>query len=184
MPPPTTTAGTALAELGRHDEAHAAFGRAIALKPAFSAAIFNQGLIDLTRGDYAAGWPKYEERFVANGTPCPVSGPRWTGIEPLDGKTVLVMAEQGFGDTFQFVRYVPLLAGRGANVVLASPPPLAPALVSLEDHRTSCGPAMQFLSHDYAVPLLSLPPAFKTSFARFRLAAPPHGRSRAPHLLE
>ena len=176
--------GTALAELGRHDEAHAAFGRAIGLKPAFSAAIFNQGLIDLTRGDYAAGWPKYEERFVANGTPCPVSGPRWTGIEPLDGKTVLVMAEQGFGDTFQFVRYVPLLAARGANVVLAVPPPLAPALVSLEGSPQIVQPGDAVPRHDYAVAALE-PAACLQDEPRHGsgTCALPRGRSRAPRLL-
>ncbi len=155
--------GTALAELGRHDEAHTAFGRAIGLKPGFSAAIFNQGLIDLTRGDYAAGWPKYEERFAANEKPCPVSGPRWTGVEPVDGKTVLVMAEQGFGDTFQFVRYVPLLAARGANVVLAVPPPLAPALAALEGSPQIVQLGDAVPRHDYALPLLSLPHVFKTT---------------------
>jgi tetratricopeptide (TPR) repeat protein len=155
--------GTALAELGRHDEAHAAFGRAIAGQPAFSAAIFNQGLIDLTRGDYAAGWSKYEERFAANEKPCPVSGPRWTGTEPLDGKTVLVVAEQGFGDTFQFVRYVPLLAGRGANVVLAVPAPIAPALAALEGSPQIVRLSDAVPRHDYAVPLVSLPHAFRTT---------------------
>jgi tetratricopeptide (TPR) repeat protein len=155
----------ALAELGRFDEARAAFGRAIAIAPQFSAAIFNQGLVDLTLGDFASGWPKYEERFAANGLPAPGGGRRWTGTEPLAGKTVLVAAEQGFGDTLQFVRYAPLLADRGAQVILAVQPPLIEVSKSVAGIAQAISTAAPPPPHDFSVPLLSLPLAFGTTLA-------------------
>jgi len=155
--------GTALAELGRYGDAHAAFGQAIAMRPALRAAIYNQGLIDLSRGDYAQGWPKYEERFAANRTPPPVGGPRWTGAEPIAGKAVLIAAEQGLGDSFQFARYVPMVAARGARVTLAVAPPLVPVMATLAGapQVVRIGDAMP--PHDFAVPLLSLPHVFATT---------------------
>lgn len=155
--------GTALAELGRSGDAHAAFGRAIDMRPSFSAAIYNQGLIDLTRGDYAQGWPKYEQRFAANRTPPPVDGARWTGAEPIAGKTVLIAAEQGLGDSFQFVRYVPMVAARGANVILAVTAPLAPVMATLAGSPQVVRIGDAVPAHDFAVPLLSLPHAFGTT---------------------
>jgi tetratricopeptide (TPR) repeat protein len=155
--------GSALAELGRFDEAGAAFGRAIEVAPDWSAAIFNHALVDLTLGNYAEGWRKYEWRFDANRTAPPAGGPRWTGAEPLAGKTILVGAEQGFGDTFQFARYVPMLAERGARVVFAAQPLTAPVMTSLDGVAQVIGTGEPLPPHDFASPLLSLPHAFGTT---------------------
>jgi tetratricopeptide (TPR) repeat protein len=155
--------GSALAELGRFDEARAAFGRAIEIAPDWSTAIFNQALADLTLGNYAEGWRKYERRFDANRTAPPAGGPRWTGTEPLAGKTILVGAEQGFGDTFQFARYVPMLAEGGARVVFAVQPLAAPVMKSLNGVAQVVDPGDPLPAHDFASPLLSLPYAFGTT---------------------
>jgi tetratricopeptide (TPR) repeat protein len=154
--------GSALAELGRFEEAHAAFGRAIALSPNFSAAIFNQALVDLTLGNYPDGWGKYERRFDANRTPPPVGGPRWTGAEPLAGRTILVGAEQGFGDTLQFARYVPLLAER-ARVIFAVQPLLVPVMKTLAGAPAIISTRDATPPHDFASPLLSLPHVLDTT---------------------
>ncbi len=120
--------GTVLDALGRHDEALPCFERAVALEPDYAEAHFNRALAWLTAGDYARGWPEYEWRLKLNaGATARVPGPAWKG-EPLDGKTILLLAEQGLGDTIQFVRFVPALAARGARVVLACPAPLGPLL--------------------------------------------------------
>lgn len=121
--------GYLLTAQGRLDEAIAASEAALALDPEFVQAHWNEGIARLLQGDYARGWAKYEarkgyERF-ARLYPDP-EGPVWQG-EKLQGRTILVHAEQGLGDTIQFVRYLPLLAARGARMVLACDP----ALVSL-----------------------------------------------------
>ena len=81
----------------------------------------------MTLGDFA-GWRGYEARwgvgFLASQRRS-FTAPLWLGESSLDGKTILLHAEQGFGDTLQFVRYAPLVAGRGAKVVLEVQPELA-----------------------------------------------------------
>jgi tetratricopeptide (TPR) repeat protein len=108
---------------GRHDEAIDTCATAIALRPDFAQAHWNQSFAHMLKGDYAAGWEKYEwrkrhDRFIRDLTTLP--GREWQG-EPLLGQTVLVRAEQGLGDTIQFARYLPMLIERGADVMFAGP---------------------------------------------------------------
>ncbi|NDC75851.1 glycosyltransferase, partial [bacterium] len=90
---------------------------------------FNLSLIHLTRGEYDKGWSHYRwrtdtRRKAGDRVPVPpLRQPRWGG-EPLAGKTILLMPEQGFGDTIQFVRYAKLARERGARVFLAVHKPL------------------------------------------------------------
>lgn len=87
--------------------------------------IYALALYQLRRGDFEHGWPNYEYRAPRLDLARKLDEyPEWKG-EPLEGKTILVCGEQGIGDQIMFVRYVPLVAGLGANVVLFTLPSLA-----------------------------------------------------------
>ncbi|EDY22437.1 TPR repeat-containing protein [Chthoniobacter flavus Ellin428] len=124
---------TLMAE-GRLDEAGAELCRAIELQPQAAQAKFNYSLQLLLQGDFEQGWPLYESRwgvgdlrFAKRDFPQPM----WRG-EPLHGQRVLIYAEQGLGDTLQFVRYAPLIAERGGHVILECQPELKSLFTSLE----------------------------------------------------
>jgi hypothetical protein len=101
----------------------------------------------------------------------PFCAPPWLGDEPVAGKTVLLHAEQGFGDTIQFIRYAPLLVGRGAKVICEVQPELQPLLSQLTDVTViaSGGARPAF---DLHAPLLSLPLAFATRIETIPSAFP------------
>ena len=125
--------GNLLKDMGRLDEALASYDRALALDPAQADANWNKAWALLLTGDLAAGWPLHEFRWQASGREPPVHDqPQWRGETDLAGKTLLLESEQGFGDVLQFCRYVPLLAARGARVVLEVEAPLRDLLASLE----------------------------------------------------
>src|SRR5205823_4391078 len=128
-----------LCQLGRIDEAIAAFERVLALRPADAEAHFNSSFAYLLAGDYERGFKEYEWRWEALRTKLPAAAagkPLWLGEQDIAGRTVVVFAEQGFGDAIQMARYVPLLAARGAEVAIGCPPPLESLLASVPGVRT------------------------------------------------
>lgn len=153
-----TNNGRALTDLGRIDESIAAHRRAVAHWPDDSIAHF--GLADalLMAGEYTEGLTEYEWRW--KGT-APVfkrkfAEPRWSG-EYLNGRTLLIHAEQGFGDAIQFVRFAPELARFNGRVLLEAPRALVPLLHSapgFEDVVAADDPLPNF---DAQIPLMSLP---------------------------
>jgi predicted O-linked N-acetylglucosamine transferase (SPINDLY family)/ADP-heptose:LPS heptosyltransferase len=157
--------GLALHDLNRLDEALASYNRAIALKPNFAEARWNESVCRLLMGDFESGWKKYEWRWqneklglAKRNFPQPL----WLGDEPLEGKTILLHAEQGLGDTIQFCRYAKRVAELGAKVVLEVQPALKSLLASLEGVSQVLGKGEALPPFDYHCPLLSLPLAFKT----------------------
>lgn len=111
--------GVLLHWLGRLDESEECHRRFIAAQPENGTPHFNLSLVLLSHGKWAEAWAEYEYRFTKE-NPVPLRHddiPRWCG-EELQGKTILIHAEQGYGDTIQFARYLPLLVERGARIVL------------------------------------------------------------------
>lgn len=165
--------GLCLKACGRLQEALEAFQQVVALYPDCLDGRINLGLTQLLMGQYASGWRSYEWRLRATGEaacftpPAVLQGshppPRWQG-EPLAGKTLLVVGEQGFGDTIQFVRYLPRLKAAGARVLLTTSPSLIPLLSRLDaiDRLSTPETLADPEPIDYHVPLLSLPMIFNT----------------------
>ena len=120
--------GNVLQEMQRVDEAIAGYEAAIAIRPDFADAQLQRAQCRLLIGDFAQGWQGYEWRWqCANFAPYrrEFAQPAWRGDAPLTGKTLLLYAEQGLGDTLQFCRYASLAAEAGARVVLEANASLA-----------------------------------------------------------
>lgn len=170
--------GITLQELNRLDEALACYERAIALQPGFAEAHFNLSTCLLMRGDFARGWQEYEWRWRHRklektlGRRRDFTQPRWTGSESLEGKTLLLHAEQGFGDTIQFCRYAKVASDRGARVILEAPRPLLALLAGLDGAAELIEAGGALPAFDLHCPLLSLPLAFGTT----PLSVPSPGR--------
>lgn len=157
--------GVMLQKLGCLGEAEEALRAAVRIAPDHVNAHFNLGLVLLLQGRFREGWQEYEWRHrIKSRTPTRFTQPEWNG-SPLHGKTLLLRTEQGFGDTFQFVRYGPLLQAQGARVVLECQPGLkrvllrTPGIDMISERPASGQPLVEF---DLHVPLLSLPRLFDT----------------------
>ena len=159
--------GTVLAQLNRHAEALESFGRALAIKPDFAAAHLNEAHANLLTGQFERGWEKYEWRWENE----PLSRakrnfaqPLWSGTDDIAGKTILVHSEQGFGDTLQFCRYIPLVAERGARAIFEVQPELRRLLSGLAGAGVIAR-GEPLPAFDVHCPLLGLPRAFGTRLA-------------------
>ena len=101
---------------------------ALKIDPKYAEAHKNLAIVWLLMGDFERGWPEYEWRWRCPGNSLPaINGPLWDGSS-LAGRTILLAAEQGLGDTLQFVRYAKVLQQQGARVVVAAQKPLLPIL--------------------------------------------------------
>ena len=153
-----TNLGNALAELNRTDEAIAVFERALAIRPDLAQARWNLSLARLIKGDYAAGWDDFESRWEVNrltpGEGC--EQPLWDGSD-LNGRTILLRAEQGLGDTIQFVRYAPTVAARGGRVIVQCPPALVRLLRTCPGVEQVLGNDQPPPDCDVQCPLMSVP---------------------------
>jgi len=160
-----TNRGRALQALNRHEEAIASFDKALAIDKNYGDAHFNAALSLLALGNFRRGFADYEWRWKRTGMTDARRGYRgrlWLGEYPIDRRTILLLAEQGLGDTIQFIRYAPLLAQMGANVVLEVQPELK-ALLSTVSGVASCHARGETLpAFDVYCPLGSLPLALKT----------------------
>ena len=105
------------------EEPEGLFARAIEVDPQCADAHWNLGIFLLLHGDFERGLPEYEWRWkvkgVMRGSP-KLPQPPWDGRE-LNGQTIFLHTEQGVGDAIQFIRYVPMVAGRGGRIILPLP---------------------------------------------------------------
>ncbi len=153
--------GIALRSQHKLDEAAEAFARAVALRPGFALAEFNLATTRMLAGDYRAGWPGYERRLqIATNLPRVPDAPRWNG-SPIPGRTLLVYADQGLGDTIQFARFLPAVRERSqARVVLACPQPLRRLFERSQLAETVVTWEEELPKVDARVPIGSLPGIF------------------------
>jgi tetratricopeptide (TPR) repeat protein len=161
--------GLLLQDLNQLPEAIASFDRALDLNPQFAKAHLNRGYALLLAGEFAAGWAEHEWRWRLAQLDLPryrLDRPEatWTGQQELHGKVILLYAEQGLGDTLQFCRYVPLVADRGATVVMRVPAALRAVLGSLAGVAELCDQEEALPHFDWHCSLMSLPAALGTSW--------------------
>jgi Tfp pilus assembly protein PilF len=167
--------GIALQELKRFDEALASYDKALALKPDYAEAHWNEALLRLLTGDFSRGWAKYEWRWRNESLALSTrnfSQPLWLGAAAIDGKTILLHSEQGFGDTIQFCRYVPLVAARCARVILEVERPLQKLMTNLAGATQVISKGDSLPDFDVQCPFLSLPLAFATRLETIPSATP------------
>ena len=153
----------ALRQQGKLATAEASLQTALRLKPDFALAHNELGMLRLLQGDFERGCSEYEWRWHLEESSCtPRPGPRWDG-GPLSGKTILLYAEQGVGDTIQFIRYAEEVKARGASVVVECPAPLLDIVAGCPgvDRFLAQGAALP--AYDVQAPLLSLPGLCGTS---------------------
>jgi tetratricopeptide (TPR) repeat protein len=154
--------GNALVFLGRHDEALSSHELALRINPDYANAHWNRSWALLLKGDFEQGWREYEWRWK-----CGVSAPRrlpkpsWDG-RTLNGKSILLHAEQGIGDTIQFIRYAALVKQRDGRVLVECQPELARLLAGCEgiDALIEAGAPLPDFDCHAAIP--SLPGIFNT----------------------
>ncbi len=171
--------GNALIELGQAPDAIAAYRAAIAIggvSPADLAELHcNLGMALLLTGEFEEGWRGYEWRLksaIRHRAARDFPQPRWNG-EPLAGKTILLHAEQGFGDTLQFIRYVRPVAERGATVIVACQKELLRLFSRLPRARQWLAEDQPLPAFDFHCPLLSLPWIFNTAVENIPPQDPP-----------
>ncbi|KVQ53422.1 glycosyltransferase 9 family protein [Burkholderia territorii] len=120
----------------------------------------------LLTGDFDTGWRQHEARWDAADVMLHrrhADRPQWTGDEPLAGRTLLLHAEQGFGDTLQFCRYASLAHDRGAIVTIDAPAALADLLGTLRGVSRVVADGQALPAFDLHCPMMSLPFAFRTT---------------------
>lgn len=157
-----------LMEVLRVREAIEVSHRALRSHPGDADLQWNCAIAHLLRGEFAEGWAGYESRWAAGaygwkGPPPDFGRPAWTGRESLRGRSILLFAEQGLGDSIQFLRYVPLVAAQAREVVLRLPRALAGLASGLAPNCRVVTEGEALPAFDYTCALLSLPRAFATT---------------------
>ncbi len=183
-----TNLGIVLYHQGRYVEAASAFEQALDVDPRRADARYGRAILRMLTGDLEKGWPDYECRWQQPGSrenrvsrpgalayrPMPARAftqPQWDGAG-FAGKTILIHAEQGLGDTLQFIRYAPLVKGRGGNVICECQAELVALLkgcAGIDAVVAAGGPLPAF---DLQSPLLSLPGIFTTTLTTIPASVP------------
>ena len=167
--------GSLFGRLNRTKEAIRQYDLALALQPGNVRARYFRGLMRLTLGLMPDAWAEHEARLQL---PALMSGARafaapiWSGRENLSGRTILLSTEQGFGDTIQFVRYVPMVAARGATVMLEVQRGLGALFQTIPGVTRLFEVGDPLPAFDLHCPLMSLPAAFNTNLGTIPSTVP------------
>jgi tetratricopeptide (TPR) repeat protein len=156
--------GLAAIEQRQFAEAIACYNRALAIEPQDAVAQFNLSDFNLLTGDFAAGWAGREARCRAKVgiIDRKFVPPPWLGKEPIAGKTILLHASEGIGDAIQFSRYAPMVAARGARVILEVHQPVQALLSGIPGVSQCLSRGRPLPEFDCHCALESLPFAFQT----------------------
>jgi tetratricopeptide (TPR) repeat protein len=166
----------------RLNEAGVCYAAALKLRPEDAGAHYNRALLLLLRGEFEEGWQEYEWRWQRpDARICAPAQPRWQG-EPLDGRRILICAEQGLGDCIQFLRYLPMVREAGGRVIFQCPSALTTWMEKLPGITEVADLAAAPPEADFHAPLLSLPRVFRTSLESIPSHTP--YLSPPPHLLD
>jgi len=153
----------AFGELGRLDEAAACLEQALRLNPQDAVPHYNRALLWLLTGNFQNGWPEYEYGWKEPvNFPRRLVQPRWDG-SALQGKTILLYAEQGLGDTLQFIRYAARIKQRGGTVLFECPSVLLQLFERVAGVDRILPQGQPLPGFDVQAPLLSLPGLFGTT---------------------
>lgn len=155
--------GAVLVRQGDFEAGMARSEAALEIDPQYAEAHKNLAIVWLLMGDFERGWPEYEWRWRCPGDfPPPIDQPMWDAT-PLEGRTILLVAEQGLGDTLQFVRYAKLLRQQAARVIVAAQKPLLPILAECPGIDQLVEFDGAYPAFDTWAPLVSLPRLVKTA---------------------
>ncbi len=154
--------GNTLRDQEKFGEAIASFDAALKLKPDHAEAHFSKSLVLLLMGDFAQGWEEYEWRWQREPVQRSFAAPQWDGRDLPDGD-LLLYAEQGFGDTLQFVRYAPLAARRCRRVIVECQAEMKSLVAAMPGVAQVVAQGEPLPRSAARLPLLSLPRVFKTT---------------------
>lgn len=165
-PVPLSALANVLQTLGKVEESEACCRNALKRDPQFPEAHWNLALNLLLQGRYLEGWQEYEWRWQRLSFTSPArhtNNPLWDGSSLID-KTIVIHAEQGFGDAIQFIRYIPCVIERGAHqIIIECHPPLVQLFKTIQGVSSVVSFDEQLPVFDCHIPLLSLPHIFKTT---------------------
>ncbi len=149
---------------GQYNEAMDYYKKTISIDQEYAEAHWNIALLNLLSGNFKEGWQGYEWRWKLGNLAVKknFNKPEWDGSD-INGKTILIYTEQGFGDTIQFIRYVPLIAKQNAKVIIECEKELIALLRNVEGVYDIFPKESKLPDFDFHCPLLSLPLKFNTT---------------------
>ena len=157
-----TNLGNAFQKQGKLEKSAQAYQKAIQIQPDYADAHFNLAMLLLLQGQFVEGWEKYEWRWDSSlqSQKRNFKRPLWDGTS-LSGKSILIYAEQGFGDSIQFARYIDLFPDT-ATIIVACQPELKSLLKSIDRIGTLVTKGEDIPNFDFHAPIVSLPHIFGT----------------------